>query len=143
MAWKPVRPRNPNVSADPFARALPNRVEGEEQRQPSSPYDRSLNKSATSWLHELPQEVRPRACVIRFPRILNRLARYWDAPGMLDQIFNELLVDKRAGRKGFPPEILAEIRALYTHYRTLHPERESSDVWSSVPERSRTPRWRG
>jgi hypothetical protein len=144
MAWKPVRPRSPSVSADPFARALPNRVEGEAQRQPPSPYDRSLNKSAASWLHELPPDVRPRASVNRFPRILNRLARYWDAPGMLEQIFGELLVDKRVGRKGFPPEILLEIRALYVHYRSLHPERETSDLWSSVPERTRpTPRWRG
>jgi hypothetical protein len=144
MVWKPVRPRNLPASADPFARALPYQPDGEAQRQPPSPYDRSLNRSATNWLNELPLEVRPRACVIRFPRILNRLARYWDSPAMLEQIFNDLLVDRRIGRKGFPPEILIEIRALYAHYASLHPQRDSADLWSSVPDRRpRTPRWRG
>jgi hypothetical protein len=145
MAWKPVRPRALTVSADPFARSTPYRVEGAAQRQPASPYDRSLNKSAANWIQELPPAVRPRESVIRFPRILNRLARYWDSPAMLEQTFNDLLVDKRIGRKGFPPEILSEIRALYAHYRYLHPERDdAADLWSSVPARARpAPRWRG
>lgn len=140
MVWKPHRPRNPSVSADPFARAPAYRPDNESLRQPPSPYDRSLNRSAVSWLHELPPEVRPRACVSRFPRILNRLARYWDSRGMLEQIFSDLLVDKRVGRQGFPPEILAEIRNLYVHYRRLHPEDQTADLWSSVPDRARPTR---
>jgi hypothetical protein len=141
MEHKPQRPRPPGASADPFANVVEHRQSGSHQRQPLSPYDRSLNRSAVTWLHELPADVRPRECIIRFPRILNRLARYWDSPRMLDDIFAELLVDKRVGRKGFPPEVLTEIRGLYAFYKVLHPE-QTSDLWASVPDRHRTVRVR-
>ena len=148
MYSKPVRPRALTVSADPFAYRSPIRVDGKSLRQPPSPYDRSLDKSAANWLRELPLPVRPRATVIRFPRIVNRLARYWDTPAVIEATFDDLLVDKRGGRKGFPPEIQTEIRALFTHYRKLHPANpestvEASDLWTFIPERPHriTPRW--
>jgi hypothetical protein len=141
MHYKPSRPRPPGASADPFANIVEHRETGAAQRQPPSPYDRVLNRSTVTWLHELPNEVRPREAALRFQRILNRLSRYWDSPRMLDDIFAELLVDKRAGRKGFPPEILAEIRALYAHFKSLHPE-TTSDLWASVPDRHRKVRVR-
>jgi hypothetical protein len=141
MRLKPLRPRSPGASADPFANVVEHQQSGASHRQPESPYDRSLNRSTQTWLHELAPEVRPRESAIRFPRILNRLSRYWDSPRMLDDIFAELLVDKRVGRKGFPPEILAEIRGLYAHYKSLHPE-QTSDLWDSVPDRHRKARVR-
>jgi hypothetical protein len=141
MSYKPPRARSPGSSADPFASIVEHRSSGSHQRQPESPYDRSLNRSTVTWLHELPSEVRPRESTVRFPRILNRLSRYWDSPRMLDEIFAELLVDKRVGRKGFPPAILAEIRALYAHYKSLHPE-PAADLWDSVPDRYRKARVR-
>lgn len=141
MSYKPPRGRIPGASHDPFANAVEYRPLATFQRQPPSPYDRSLNRSAVNWLHELPPDVRPRESALRFPRILNRLARYWDSPRMADEIFADLLVDRRVGRKGFPPVILEEIRVLYGHFKSLNPER-TSDLWSSVPDRYRKARVR-
>ena len=141
MSYKPPRARPPGASADPFANVVEYRPVTSFQRQPPSPYDRSLNRSAVNWLHELPADVRPREATLRFPRILNRLARYWDSPRMVDEIFADLLVDRRVGRKGFPPVILEEIRVLYGHFKSLNPER-TSDLWSSVPDRYRKARVR-
>jgi len=141
MHDKPPRGRAPRASADPFAHVVEYRPVAAFQRQPPSPYDRSLTRSAVNWLHELPAGVRPREAPLRFPRILNRLSRYWDSPRMLDEIFAELLVDRRVGRKGFPPPILDEIRTLYSHFRALHPQ-HSTDLWGTVADRSRKTRLR-
>jgi len=141
MTFKPPRGRLPGASPDPFAGPVEYRPVATFQRQAPSPYDRALNRSAVNWLHELPAAVRPREATLRFPRILNRLARYWDSPRMVDEIFAELLVDRRVGRKGFPPVILEEIRVLYGHFKALYPER-TSDLWASVPDRYRKARVR-
>jgi hypothetical protein len=48
----------------------------------------------------------------RYPHALNRIAATWDDPvGVLDAI-DDLLVDRRGGRRGLPTEALAEILSL-------------------------------
>ena len=103
-------------------------------RQAPSPYDRSLNRSTVAWLEELPQSVAPVALAIQFPRIANRLSRFWDSPGMIEEYFRELLVDKRGRRKGFPKNVVAELHALAQYYRALHAKADT-DVWKSIPYR--------
>lgn len=101
-------------------------------RQAASPYDGVLNLAAKAWLSELPQELAPLALAQQFPRIVNRLSRFWDSPRMIDEYFRQLLVDRRGKRKGFPQRVLNELYALYEYYRTLH-DVQSSDVWDSIP----------
>ena len=133
MHHKLSRSRAYGVSADPFATitapALEYRPVAYFHRQPPSPYDRSLDRSAVAWLHALPSVVRPRETPLRFPRIINRLARYWDAPRMADEVFAALLDDRRVGRKGYPPPVHEEICALYAYFRAQHPV-GSSNRWS-------------
>jgi len=129
-------------SADPTRRTLVTPLEGAALRMPESPYDRTLNRSAISWLHDLPNDVRPRASPLRFPRIVNRLARFWDSPPMLDTVFDELLVDRRVGRKGFPADVLAEIRALYVFHKARKVPPPSTDTWAAEPDRFKSTRWR-
>jgi hypothetical protein len=109
---------------------------GPESRKAPSLYDRSMNASAAKWLRELPAAIRPNTASVRFPRIINRLARYWDSPQMVDEIFDDLLMIKRPGRKGFPPDVLAEFRALQMYWQVERPVK-TSDLWSSVPDRDR------
>jgi hypothetical protein len=126
----PIRSKLPSrplaADFDPTARAAeprspePRSSGGPEQRLPPSPYDRSLVPAAANWLRDLPPAVAPRETAAIFPRIVNRLSRYWDSPPMMDSIFDELLIDRRPGRKGFPAPVLAELRALATYYRSLH-----------------------
>lgn len=119
-------------SHDPFATLPP--APSASMRQAPSPYDRALNLAAVTWLGELPQEVAPLALARAFPRIVNRLSRFWDSPQMIDALLQELLLDKRGKRKGFPSEVLDELHALLRYHRTLHPT-ENSDRWDSVPYR--------
>ncbi len=106
-----------------------------EKRQPAPASDRTLNASAIRWLADLPDRVRPNQSALRFPRIVNRLARFWDTPAMVTEIFNELLIDSRPARDGFPADVLHELRLLQTFWQTARPASVASDLWSSVPER--------
>jgi hypothetical protein len=103
-------------------------------RQPESPYDRSLNRATIAWLKELPQPLVPVALASQFPRIANRLSRFWDAPKMMEQCFAELLLNKRGRRKGFPKNVVDELHMLAQYYRALH-EQSDTDVWKSIPYR--------
>jgi hypothetical protein len=103
-------------------------------RQPESPYDRALNRSTIAWLKELPKPLLPVNLASQFPRIANRLSRFWDSPKMLEECFRELLVDKRGQRKGFPKRVLDEVQMLAQYHRALHEEVET-DLWKSIPYR--------
>jgi len=102
------------------------------RRQAPSPHDATLNRSAAAWMAELPEHLVPRELAHRYPRIVNRLSRFWDSPRMLDTYFQELLIDQRGRRKGFPTKILIELRALAAHHRALH-EPATTDIWESTP----------
>ena len=103
-------------------------------RQPPSPYDAKLSLAATAWISELPPQVAPRALAQQFPRIVNRMARFWDSPHMMDQYLTELLVDRRGRRKGFPDKVLEELHALDKFHRARQ-RASSSDLWESIPDR--------
>jgi hypothetical protein len=96
-----------------------------------------LNLAAVAWMKEVPYVIAPHQTARLFPRIVNRLARFWDSPRMLDKIFDDLLDNKkRAGRRGFPQEVRGEIRVLHEHYRSLHPAKAiEEDVWAIEPDR--------
>ena len=93
------------------------------KRQAPSPYDESLSIVSAGWLRELPKEVAPRTLASKLPRIVNRLSHFWDSPRMIEAYFQELLVDRRGRRKGFPRRIMDELYALAQYYRSLHPAR--------------------
>lgn len=64
------------------------------------------------WLEALPPEGRPRRLVEQFPRIVNLIAMQWTDAVSCPAYFNELLVDRRGGRQGFPPDVRSEIVSL-------------------------------
>jgi hypothetical protein len=121
--WQARDPSWPSRPVDPAA-----------LRQPPSRYDATLNLAAIAWLGELPQEVAPLAVAKQFPRIINRLSRFWDSPQMMDEFFRQLLVDRRGKRKGFPQKVKSELYTLAEYYRALH-KTENSDLWDSIPYR--------
>ena len=51
----------------------------------------------------------------------------WQDPNSLRRYLDDLLVDKRGNRQGFPLDILRELFALRAYYDQLHPE--SSRPW--------------
>lgn len=79
--------------------------------------------------------LRPTKLQALFPHVLNRLAAVWHQPAQFERQMEELLLNTRETRAGFPLEIVAELTVLREYYRTvLHPQ--ENDPWSTVRVRS-------
>lgn len=62
-----------------------------------------------------------------FPHVVRKLDELWNDPPALTEYFSELMVSKRPGRRGFPPEVGAEILALsiaYDHIGPIRPQEQ-------------------
>jgi hypothetical protein len=86
-----------------------------------------------AWAAGLPPDVQPHELTRLFGRIANMLAADWNEPKLIRADFDQLLVDRRGNRKGFPPKVLAELIALQTYYVVKHPL--SSGTWDGVLKR--------
>jgi hypothetical protein len=82
------------------------------RRAPANPRDAKLSKLATNWCVRFDAEMRPVNLCRRYPRVANRLALCWEDSALTARIFQDLLVDRRGGRRGFPPEVQRELLAL-------------------------------
>ena len=83
----------------------------------------------------------PHRLAAGFPHVMEKLEEYWNDSDALTEYFSELMVSKRPGRRGFPPEVGAEILSLslaYDHIGEIKPvEQErgadakgpAEDVW--------------
>jgi hypothetical protein len=81
-------------------------------RRPVCESDIVLGQAARHWLRRLPSRQRPVRLAATLPRLANRLAWCWPDPHMTDLVLDDLLVDRRGGRCGFPSEIRRELEAL-------------------------------
>jgi hypothetical protein len=79
------------------------------------------------WLATLPEHVRPVELTRKFPRIANKIATLWRRVARCEEFLDELVVDRRGGRRGFPMVIAQELTALRRYYAVLHPNTNS--VW--------------
>jgi Asp-tRNA(Asn)/Glu-tRNA(Gln) amidotransferase A subunit family amidase len=84
----------------------------EERRRSPLPTDRAMAGAALEWLSRLPAEVRPRSLPEQYPRVVNRLADNWTSAQQCQATFDELMLDHRGGRRGFPHEIELELQRL-------------------------------
>ena len=81
-----------------------------------------LHPSTREWIEHLPSECRPVAFPRQFPHIANKLCEIWKRPVLCDKYFNELVIDQRGGRKGFPLEVATELGLLRQYYAGLYPD---------------------
>lgn len=99
--------------------------------EPRSKTAPELSQRAVKWLESLDVKVRPRILPGLYVRIVNNIAERWTEPDLMRAYFEELMVDRRGDRAGFPDDILIELSALKHHYdKDLHPVRE--DVWAKI-----------
>jgi hypothetical protein len=98
-------------------------------RRAELPNDLRLSAESVTLLSSLDRSVRPYQLAVRFPRIVNNLARLWQQPGELDRYLDGLLVDTRGNRQGFPLRILTELVALKEHSRGG--TSSGTDVWAN------------
>ncbi len=87
------------------------------------------------WLMSLPAPVRPRALAMQFARIANLICASWENPPDCRRYLNDLLIDRRGGRRGFPKPVAREIQLLSEYYCQLYPYLKASTVRLELLER--------
>ena len=89
----------------------------QSQRAPSA----ELLALTVAWAAKLPPDIRPLALARAFPRIANAIAATWIEPESFLRYVDDLFVDRRGSRQGFPPEVMEELFALRAYFEELHP----------------------
>lgn len=72
-------------------------------------------------LFEMAPERYPRTLEEGYPRVLSKILSNWDNPHEQERNFQDLVVDLRGNRQGFPPKVMEEILFLseiYTRWRS-------------------------
>ena len=68
------------------------------------------------WVEHLPNDVVPVALATQFPRIVNLVAMQWEDRRACPAYFEELLMDRRGGRRGFPAEVRRDLSRLRNYW---------------------------
>jgi hypothetical protein len=74
--------------------------------------DRALTGRSMKWLAELPEDLRPVITMQRYARVINVIVNAWPSADDRDEVFDNLLNDRRKGRRGFPIDVERELSAL-------------------------------
>jgi len=64
------------------------------------------------WADSLPPLGRPDALMRMYPRLANSIATAWSDPIAAQAVLEDLLVDRRGGRNGFPMLVRADLMQL-------------------------------
>lgn len=113
----------------PAAYAAPKKAENWEEKRAAQAAE-PLSDEASAWLAELPESVRPRQLALRYARLANRLCKTWKEPLKCERLLDDLMMDRRGGRKGFPLQVANELATLRDYYFKLHHHGRSA--WEHV-----------
>jgi len=117
-----TRLSEPQLDAPPRpAPAAPVPREDWTKRRTSQPAN-GLLKPTHAWAASLPQEIQPKALLTVFPRIANLMAAMWHDPNSFRRYVDDLLVDRRGNRHGFPLDVLRELFKIRAYYDEIHPD---------------------
>jgi len=64
------------------------------------------------WAESLPPEMKPASLLAMYPRLANRVARAWRDANDVQDVLDDLLIDRRGGRQGFPTPVHADLVRL-------------------------------
>lgn len=81
--------------------------------------DQDLRELTYQWFAKLPAHEKPWELARYFPRITNDLAARWDKPAECKRFLEQLLLDNRGGRQGFPMNVAREIMALQLYFNQV------------------------
>ena len=94
-----------------------------------------MNEKLRAYLSGAP-DLYPHELETRFPHVVQRIVDAWPSPELARALFEDLLVDKRGGRQGFPPGVAREIFRLSVAYDEQRGKpAESGDVWGAEKPR--------
>lgn len=86
------------------------------QHQPVRRTERANGQALTGttrlWLRRLPPSRRPLRLCNLFPHVANRLAWCWSDSALAAAALDDLLHDRRGGRRGFPAGVVRELQRL-------------------------------
>jgi hypothetical protein len=111
------------------AYAVPKKHEDWEARRTQSATEQ-LGEEAHAWMAEMPESVRPNQLALRYARLANRLCSVWGDQKKCERLLDDLMIDRRGGRKGFPLPVANELATLRDHYFRLHHDGKSA--WEHV-----------
>lgn len=97
-----LMPEPPSFDRGVLKRALP----------PAAPPSDPLPRETVRWIASLPAEARPLHLFMHYPKIGNRLALLWANPQDAQALFDDLLLDHRGDRQGFPKEVFDDLMRL-------------------------------
>jgi hypothetical protein len=86
------------------------------------------------WILGLPPGLRPHLLARSYARIANQLCVAWTERTSCRAYFDDLLTDRRGGRRGFPLGVHQELLALRRHYGRQCGERD--DGWQDAERRA-------
>ena len=102
--------------------------------------DTRLTSEGQALMSSLDEAVQPKELAARYPRIVNQIARHWRTPAQMDKYFQDLLMDTRGNRQGFPLKIVMELSTLREHYTGMSGSARAAGSWDgsqSLLERHR------
>ena len=100
------------------------------KRPDAKPEDTTLTEASVALLAKLPDDIRPKELHEQFPRIFNRISAMWRRPDSLIVYMEELLVDSRGDRAGFPLRVALDLATLKDYYeRVVHPDAAAPYLW--------------
>ena len=114
LAWEKVLQKGAAPEAHPAADPPPS-AEDLARLRKANPADYLLPASV-NWLRALPNESRPIVLATEYPRVINLIVLHWNDAAAGHAYFDELLVGRRPGRRGFPAAAHREIVALRKHF---------------------------
>ena len=76
------------------------------------------------WFDRLPPQVQPCALITYYPRIANLIALQWNNQSACTAYFDELLIDRRGSRQGFPAAVKRDLVALRDYWWNRQLRRE-------------------
>ena len=88
-----------------------------------------LSPLATRWYAELPVEVRPEMLAALFPGIVNKLALAWPETAKARALLDDLVIDRRGGRSGFPSSVCTELLRLHALISQTVSNTAAQDIW--------------
>ena len=84
-------------------------------------------RTTSQWLASLPSHVQPRELARQFPRIANSLCVMWKDTEAYNSYVDDLLTNRRQGRRGFAVAIVSELELLRAYRETTFPD--TVDKW--------------
>jgi hypothetical protein len=115
MEFEPVSIESAREALDEIDAAMASLLSPEywmKVRRKALATDRALTGRSMKWLAELPEDLRPVITMQRYARVINSIVDAWPDKQHRDDVFENLLNDRRKGRRGFPIDVERELSAL-------------------------------